>query len=397
MKLNNVICQNAKPTTKNQKLFDGGGLYLEVSKKGGKLWRLKYRYNGKEKRMALGAYPLISLKEARERREEAKKQLEQGKDPSIEKQQAKRQAILDASITFEDVAKEWHEAVKHKWTEKHGKSILRRIEMHLYPRIGKHPIKNISPQQLLNALKEIEKYGVHETTKRIRQYASQVFKYAVLTGKAEINAAAEIGGFLQTARVKHHAALTIEEIPEFLQKLNTNEARLFRQTRIAIELILLTFVRTSELIKATWDEFDLENKIWLIPEKRMKVKEKGDHLVPLANQTIKLLEELKTLPTSPSNYILSSPVAPRKHISDNTILYGLYRMGYKGKTTGHGFRALAMTAIKEKLGYRHEVVDRQLAHAHRNSIDAAYDRAQFLEERTQMMQDWASYIHKLNS
>lgn len=281
--------------------------------------------------------------------------------------------------------------------EKHGKSILRRIEMHLYPRIGKQPIKSITPQQLLNTLKEIEKYGVHETTKRIRQYASQVFKYAVITGKAEINAASEIGGFLQPPKVKHHAALTIEEIPEFLQKLNTNEARLFRQTRIAIELMLLTFVRTSELIKATWDEIDLEQKIWLIPQERMKVKEKGDHLVPLANQTIQLLEELKTLPTSPSNYILPSPIAPRKHISDNTILYGLYRMGYKGKTTGHGFRALAMTTIKEKLGYRHEVVDRQLAHAHRNNVDAAYDRAHFIDERTQMMQEWGDYIEGLNN
>ena len=390
MRLSDNRCKTSKPTTKIQKLFDGGGLYLEVKPSGGKHWKLKYRYANKEKKLAIGAYPLTSLKEARERREEAKKLLEQNKDPSFEKKESRKQTITDSTITFEIVAKEWHETTKHKWSENHAKTILNRLEIHLFPRIGELPIKTITPALLLKKLKEIEELGVYETTKRIRQYTSQIFKYAVVTEKADRNAAAEIGGFLKTGKVKHQAALDIKEIPEFLERLDRNEARLFVQTRLAIKLMLLTFVRTSELLNATWDEFDLENKIWLIPAERMKMKK--EHFVPISNQVSLILNELKKFETSPNNYILPSPIASKKPISKNTILYGLYRLGYKGKATGHGFRALAMTAIKEKLGYRHEVVDRQLAHAHRNSIDAAYDRAQFIDERTQMMQEWADYV-----
>lgn len=389
MKLNDIICKNVKPNGKVQRLFDGGGLYLEVTKSGTKKWRMKYRFGG-EKRLSIGSYPSVTLKEARERREEAKKLLEKGKDPSFEKQEARKQAIADEMITFEIVAKEWHNFTKHKWTESHAKTILNRLELHLYPRIGKLPIKTITPALLLKNLKDIEEQGVYETTKRLRQYATQIFKYAVVTEKTDKNPASELSGYLQTPKVKHQATIDVDEIPEFIQRLNINEARLYEQTRLAIKLMLLTFVRTSELIEASWDEFDIENKIWLIPAERMKMKK--EHFVPLSSQTIEILERLKVYQPNPNNLILPSPITSKKPISKNTILYGLYRLGYKGKATGHGFRALAMTAIKEKLGYRHEVVDRQLAHAHRNSIDAAYDRAQFLEERTQMMQEWADYV-----
>lgn len=393
MKLNDIICKNVKPNGKVQRLFDGWGLYLEVTKSGTKKWRMKYRF-GNEKRLSIGSYPSVTLKEARERREEAKKLLEQGKDPSFEKQVAKKQAIADEMITFEIVAKEWHNFTKHKWTESHAKTILSRLERHLYPRIGKLPIKTITPALLLKNLKDIEEQGVYETTKRLRQYSSQIFKYAVVTEKTDKNPASELSGYLQTPKVEHHATIEVDEIPDFIKKLNNNEARLYEQTRLAIKLMLLTFVRTSELIEASWDEFDIENKIWLIPAERMKMKK--EHFVPLSTQTIEILERLKVYQPNPNNLILPSPITPKKPISKNTILYGLYRLGYKGKATGHGFRALAMTAIKEKLGYRHEVVDRQLAHAHRNSIDAAYDRAQFLEERTQMMQEWADYVESLS-
>jgi integrase len=390
MRLSDNRCKTVKSTKRIQKLFDGGGLYLEVKPSGGKHWKLKYRYGNKEKKLAIGTYPLISLKEARELREEAKKLLVQNKDPSFEKQEAKRQILLDDAFTFEVLAREWHEEMKYKWVEHNAKSILKRMEAHLFPLIGDMPVKTITPPLLLSALKEIEKKGVYETTKRMKQYAGQVFRYGVATGKAEKDVSADIGGFLKTAKVKHHAALAIEELPEFLEKLNKNEARLYNQTRWAIELMMLTFVRTSELLEAVWTEFDLENKTWLIPAERMKMRK--PHIVPLAAQTISILEKLKPLYNGKSSFILPSPISPKKTMSENTILYALYRLGYRGKATGHGFRALAMTAIKEKLGYRHEVVDRQLAHAHRNSIDAAYDRAQFLDERVKMMQEWADYV-----
>lgn len=393
MRLSEIHCKTTKPASRPKKLFDGGGLYLEVMPTGRKLWRLKFRYFGKEKRISLGAYPLISLKEARERRDEAKRLLDKNIDPSVAKQDAKRQILLDNAFTFEVLAKEWHEEMKHKWTKDNAQSVLNRMENHLFPLLGNVPVKMITPPILLSALKKIEQKGVYETTKRIKQYAGQVFRYGVATGKAEKDVSADIGGFLKTAKVKHHAALDVKDLPEFLDKLNKNEARLFNQTRWAIELMLLTFVRTSELLDAVWDEFDFEKKIWLIPAERMKMRK--PHVVPLATQVINILERLKTIQCEKGRYILPSPVSPRKPMSENTILYALYRLGYRGKATGHGFRALAMTAIKEQLGYRHEVVDRQLAHAHRNSIDAAYDRAQFLDDRVKMMQEWADYIDSL--
>lgn len=394
MRLSDKCLKNTKPTTKPYKLFDGGGLYIEIMPHGGKLWRLKFRYAGKEKRLSLGTYPLTTLKEARARRDEAKKLLEKNIDPSLAKQESKRQAILNNAITFEIIAREWHENAKEKWSKDHAATILKRIEMHLFTRIGNLPIKAITPPLLLNVLKQVENGGVYETTKRIRQYASQVFKYAVITGRAEKDVAADLAGALKHSKVKHYATIDIKELPEFLRKLNSNDARLFIQTRLAIELMLLTFVRTSELLEAKWAEIDLDNKVWVIPAERMKMRKA--HVVPLSNQTIQILERLK-FSNETSQYILPSPIASRKPVSENTILYALYRMGYKGKATGHGFRALAMTCIKEKLGYRHEVVDRQLAHAHRNSVDAAYDRAEFLEDRKKMMQEWADYIYTLKA
>lgn len=394
MKLSEAICKNTKPKQKLYKLFDGGGLYLEVTPSGGKHWKLKYYHLRKEKKLPLGEYPIVTLKEAREKREEAKRLLDKNIDPAFAKREADRMAILDNANTFEAIAREWHEYTKEKWSAGHAKTILTRMEMHLFPHIGSLPIKSISSLILLDALKQVEKGGVYETTKRARQYASQVFRYAVITGRAERDVSFELAGALKHAKVQHHAALDIKELPEFLDKLNRNDARLFIQTRLAIELMLLTFVRTSELLEAKWEEFDLADRTWIIPAERMKMRKA--HIVPLANQTVQILERLKAT-NSQWEYILPSPIAPKKPVSENTILYALYRMGYRGKATGHGFRALAMSTIKEKLGYRHEVIDRQLAHAHRNSVDAAYDRAAFLQERRKMMQEWADYVYSLRT
>jgi integrase len=386
MRLSEVKCRNSKQSLKPIKLFDGGGLYLEIMPSGGKLWRLIYRYGGKEKRLSIGPYPLISLQEAGEKREEAKKQLMNHIDPSLAKQESKEKAFADNNNTFEIIAREWHTNVKGKWSVGHAHTVLTRMENHLFPRIGKMPIRSITPSILLNALKDVESCGVFETTKRAKQYAGQVFRYAIITDRVDRDSSIGLNGILTQPKVKHNACLDVKELPELFEKLASNNARLFIQTRYAIELMILTFVRTSELLEAKWSEFDLEGKTWHIPGERMKMRKA--HLVPLASQTIEILEKLRKLDLQ-SAYILPSPLSHRIPLSGNTILSALYKMGYKGKTTGHGFRALAMTAIKEKLGYRHEVVDRQLAHAHRNSIDAAYDRAQFLDERIKMMQEWA--------
>ncbi|MBK9505567.1 MAG: tyrosine-type recombinase/integrase [Bacteroidetes bacterium] len=281
---------------------------------------------------------------------------------------------ISSEITFEKVAREWHDVFKGKWSKDYGEVILKRIEADLLPCLGNLPIRDIKAIILLNALRKIENRGVYETTKRARQYCSQILRYAVANGWVERDVSVDIIGAFKQVRVKHYSALDSNDLPEFLKKLERNEARLFPQTRIAIELMLHTFVRTNELLEAKWHEFDMEGKTWLIPAERMKMRKA--HLVPLSIQVLKFLNDLKSQNTN-SEYILTSLHSSKIPMSNNTILYALYRMGYKGKTTGHGFRALAMTTIKEKLGYRHEVIDRQLAHAHRNSVDAAYDRPNF--------------------
>jgi integrase len=389
MPLTEIKCRTFKPTGKPCKLTDAHGLYLHVMPNGKKYWRLKYRYSGKEKVLALGVYPEVSLAEAREKRQKARKLLESGADPSFAKQDEKRVAAQNAGNTFEMVAREWHERQKARWTLRHARDILHRLEMDVFPDLGKRPIADITAPHVLDVLRQIEKRGAHEIAKRAMQTSGQVFRYAIVTGRAERNPAADLKGALEPVKHGHFAALGADELPAFLQVLAKNDARLYVQTRFAIQLMMLTFVRTSELIGVRWTEFDLENSQWVIPAERMKMRK--PHIVPLSKQAVAILEELKKL-TGQWEWVFPNKPRPRKHMSNNTILVALKRLGYKGRMTGHGFRALAMSTIKEKLGYRHEVVDRQLAHAPRNKIDAAYDRAAFLDDRRKMMQEWADYL-----
>lgn len=389
MKLTKKACDNAKPKEKPYKLADGGGLYLQITPQGGLYWRLKYRFGGKEKLLALGTYPLISLAEAREKRATAKKQLAAGVDPSSVKQEEKRQNVLNAENTFEAVAREWHQHNLEKWSYNHAQTILRRLEMDVFPSIGKTPLKNIAAPDVLKMVRDIEKRGAHEMARRAVQVCGQVFRYAIVTGRAANNPAGDMRGALKPVKKGHYAALEAKDLPEFLSKLHRNDARLFPLTRQAVELLMLTFVRTSELIKAKWEEFDFQEKRWIIPAERMKMRQA--HIVPLSKQVLAILDDIKRQ-NPDRGYVFPAQTDPRGHMSNNTILFALGRMGYRGKATGHGFRALAMSTIKEKLGYRHEVVDRQLAHAHRNTVDAAYDRAKFLDERKVMMQEWADYL-----
>ena len=396
MKLTNTACLNAKPKAKPYKLADGGGLYLLVNPNGAKYWRLKYRYLGKEKTHALGIYPLVSLVNAREGRASAKKLLMVNLSPSTVKKGEKRKAIVNAAQTFEAVAREWHSTKLDSWKPTHAANLLHRLDLDIFPDIGSRPITEISASELLRTIKAIEARGANEIARKTLRICGQVFKYAIITDRRPdgVNPAAALSGALKSYKKGHYAALEAKDLPTFLRKLDRNEARLFPQTMRATRLMMLTFVRTSELIQATWDEFDFDAEQWIIPAERMKMKK--EHIVPLSRQVLTLLKDQKEN-TGAWGWVFPSVTQPRKHMSNNTVLSGLKRMGYHGEMTGHGFRALAMSTIKERLNYRHEVIDRQLAHAHRNHVDAAYDRAQFLPERREMMQQWADYLEKIEN
>lgn len=396
MKLTDKECKAAKAKEKPYKLADGGGLYLLVKINGAKHWRFKYRFLNKEKLLAIGPYPLVSLAEAREAREAAKKLLLTGKDPMTNRQDTKRKAIRNAQNTFKAVALEWHEKQRDRWKPNHALNVERRLEFDIFPYIGTRPIAEIDAPELLDVLRRIEKRGSLYMASRVKQICGQVFRYGIATGRCQRDHSGDLRGALKTAKTAHYPTLDIKEMPEFLEKLEHNDERLFASTRRGIRLLMLTFVRTGELIKSTWDEFDLDNAVWEIPEERMKMG--NSHIVPLSRQVVKILREQKEETEHLGvNWVFPGQVRPKNHMSNNTILFAIGRLGYKGRMTGHGFRALAMSTIKEKLGYRHEVVDRQLAHAHKSKIDRAYDRAQFIDERAVMMQEWADYVDLIAS
>lgn len=273
-----------KPSKKLYRIFDGLGLYVEIDPNGSKYWRLKYQFMGKEKRLALGRYPEISLLEAREKRDKARKLLAEGVDPSFAKQDGKRKAILNAAMTFEVVARDWHQHYKERWSPQYVIDTMHRLEKDIFPRLGSRPIADISAPKLLVVLQLIEKRGAFEVARRMLQICSQIFRYGIITGRVKYNPCFDMRGALKPIKREHFAAIDTRDIPEFLQTLERNEARLFIQTRHAIKLLMLTFVRTSELIGAKWSEFDLEAREWIIPAERMKMRR--PHIVPLAKQAL---------------------------------------------------------------------------------------------------------------
>ncbi|MEZ0261405.1 MAG: tyrosine-type recombinase/integrase [Alphaproteobacteria bacterium] len=395
--LTELECKNAQPGSKRYRLADTGGLYMEIWPNGSRYWRFKYRYLGKEKLLALGVYPLITLREAREARDIAKKKVFSGVDPSAAKKREKQLAILNSENTFEAVAREWHSQQKERWSEVHSRNVLNLLELNIFPHLGSRPIADLTAPELLSVLRKVEKRGAAYLSNRIKQICGQVLRYGIATGRGLRDHAADIKGALKATKVEHFAALDIREMPEFLAALDKNSARLYERTRRAIRLLMLTFVRTTELIEAKWEEFDLENAVWEIPAERMKMSK--PHIVPLSRQAIALLKEQQAETAIFKNcpWVFPSQIKPLNPMSNNTVLFAIGRLGYKGRMTGHGFRALAMTTIKEKLGYRHEVVDRQLAHAPASKVDRAYDRAKFLDDRKKMMEEWADYLDAIVS
>ncbi|WP_395406356.1 tyrosine-type recombinase/integrase [Pseudoduganella sp. UC29_106] len=398
--LTDIQAKNAKPKAASYKLADGGGLYLEVMPTGRKLWRMKIRQaTGKESRLSFGAYPEVSLSAARAKRDAAKKQLVSGIDPAQAKRMEKLQRGIVAANTFEAVAREWHTHKLDTWQPRTAENILHRLEVDIFPRLGKHPISEIKAPLVLDVLRQIEKRGALEIAKRQGQVCSQIFRYAIASGKAEVDPVPGLRGALKSSEGGHHAAITPDELPEFLRVLAKTEGRMFAPTRILMRLMMLIFVRTSELIETPWSEIDLENESWIIDWHRMKMGKKKikprkvNHHVFLPAQGWVLLRELHGI-TGGNRYLFPNQRDHEKPMSNGAILAALKRMNYSGKMTGHGFRSLAMGVIKERLGYRHEVVDRQLSHASGDAYGEAYDRAMFLDERRVMMQQYADYLEK---
>jgi len=395
--LTDIQPRTAKPRDKPYKLSDGGGLYLLVNTDGAKYWRMDYRFTSVRRTLAFGKYPEVTLAEAREKRLAARKLLDQHIDPGQEKKDRARAKGEASANTFEKLAREWHTNKLTAWSASTARDTLRRLEIDIFPEIGSMPISSIKHQHMITALRKIETRGAHEIAHRIKATCARVFTYASQQGIENRNPAADMKDVLKPVHAGHFAAITADELPAFLAAMDKNDARLFKPTRIAMRLMMLVFVRTSELIEAPWSEIDLEAGEWIIPWHRMKRgkmtvnPDKTDHHVCLSRQAIELLRELHAL-TGGGKYLFPNQRNPLKPMSNGAILMALKRMGYQNKMTGHGFRALAMSTIKEHLGYRHEVVDRQLAHAQRDKVVAAYDRAKFLSERRRMMQAWADFI-----
>ncbi len=386
--LSDAKARNATAKPKPYKIADGDGLFLLVTPAGGKYWRLKYFFAGKEKLLALGVYPDVSLSDARERRGQARKVLASGNDPGEVKRESKRVLIEKNEQTFEVVAREWHENRLSKWTPEHAKKILKRLQAHVFPRIGTRPIADITAADLLSVMRKIEEHG-EEIAHRLLQVCGQVFSYAVITQRVSSNPTVSLRGALKPVVKNSHAFLKPNELPEYLKKLEAYDGAL--QTRMALRFLLLTFVRTGELRGAAWSEIDLDKAEWRIPAERMKMRD--PHIVPLSCQAITVLKEMKPI-SGNWQYVFPNQHKPSGQMSENTILYALYRMGYHSRATGHGFRSTASTVLNEN-GFPPDVIERQLAHSERDKVRAAYNHAQYLPERRKMMQWWADYLDEI--
>lgn len=391
--LTDAKCKNATSgALKIRKLADGGGLYLWVYDDGRKYWRLRYWLAGKEKSLSLGVYPHISLKQARGKRDDERAKLGNKLDPSAERKADKLHARIAAENSFEAVALEWYAKQFHTWVASHAGDVKRRLARNLFPALGRRPIAEIDGPELLAAVRKIEERGAYDLAHRVMQVCGQVFRYGIATGRCKRDVAADLRGALTPHKQKHQAAVRPEELPALLRAIGRYDEIGDKQTRLALQLLALTFVRTSELIGGEWSEFDFDASLWLIPGHRMKMK--AEHVVPLSKQALAIVVELKAL-CGGSRFVF--PGRNRdKPISNNTMLFALYRLGYKGKMTGHGFRAVASTILNET-GFRPDVIERQLAHSERDEVRGAYNRAEYLPERQKMMQQWANYLDGLTA
>jgi integrase len=390
--LSDMKIQKAKSKDKPITLFDGGGLFLLVTPSGGKLWRFKYRFKGKEKKLAFGPYPEISLLDARKRRDEARAQIAHGIDPSAIRK-AQKQANTEATETFEAIAREWFQTFLNTWKESHAKRIIGRLERNVFPFLGQTPISEIKAPELLATLRRVEARGTFELAHRMRTICSQVFRYAVATGRAERDPAADLRGALKPVQTINRAAIIDpKKVGDLLRAIDVYQGSFVVQC--ALKLAPLVFVRPGELRHAEWSEIDFENYEWNIAASKMKMKE--PHLVPLSKQAIEILKKIHEL-TGAGRYVFPGRTSQRP-MSENAILVALRNMEYaKEEMSGHGFRAMARTILDEVLQVRPDFIEHQLAHAVRDPNGRAYNRTAHLTERKKMMQTWADYLDGLKA
>jgi len=394
MPLTDTAIRTTKPADKPIKLFDERGLLLLVAPSGGKWWRFRYRFDGKHKSLSMGVYPDVSLAKARERRDEARKLLADGIDPS-KNRKAQKAARADRNAnSFEVVAREWFAKFKPNWVEAHSDKVIRRLERDVFPWIGGDPIAEVRAPDLLACLRRVETRGTVETAHRALQSCGQIFRYAIATGRASRDPSGDLRGALSTVKGTHLASITEPTaVGGLLRACDGYQGSLV--TKCALRLAPLVFVRPGELRKAEWTEIDLERAEWNIPAERMKMRE--PHLVPLATQAVAILTELLAL-TGGGRYVFPGARTNGRPMSDNAILAALRRMGFaKDEMSGHGFRAMARTILDEVLGVRPDFIEHQLAHAVRDPNGRAYNRTAHLVERRKMMQQWADYLDKLKA
>ena len=401
-RLTKLAVESAKTSARPRKLTDGGGMYLLVHPNGSKYWRMDYRIAGKQKTLALGVWPEVSLSEARERREEARRKI-RGEVNPIEERREKRRIKAEQEqeqerieqvqgTTFEKVAHEWMKRQERRWTDKHAFDVRRGLENHVFPEIGATPITELGTREVLDALRRIEAEGKHEAASRARQRCEKVFGYGIITGQCQHNPAAGLRDALTPPRKKPQPALKPDELPEFLNRLEDYDGHML--TKLALWFMLYTFVRTKELRLAQWGEFETEGETptWTIPAEKMKMRR--EHQVPLSSQAIKVLEQVQEF-SGPDGLVFPQQDNPQKPMSENTMLFALYRMGYHSRATTHGFRATASTILNESGKWHPDAIERQLAHVEGNKVRAAYDRSLHLEQRREMMQWWADHLDSL--
>lgn len=391
MKLTARQVDTSKPKDKPYKLSDGGGLYLLVNPNGSRYWRLKYRIAGKEKLLALGVYPDVTLAEARQKRADAKKVLAAGGDPVQEKQeekQAKEQAVANS---FERLAMEWHSHKSTSWSEGYAEHLLMYLKKDIFPFIGQKAITDISQVEMLNVLRKMEQRGVLDKLKKTRQACRQIFTYAIITGRAEHNPVSDLAGALKSPKQQHYPHLLVDQIPDFLRALSEYSGSSI--TRNATRLLMLTGLRTIELRASEWVDIDFDKGVWNIPAERMKMRR--PHLVPLSSQVRELLEEIHQL-TGRGKYVFPGRNDAGKPMSEASVNQVIKRIGYDGKATGHGFRHTMSTILHEQ-GYNTAWIETQLAHVDKNSIRGTYNHAQYLDGRREMLQWYADYMAALEN
>lgn len=399
MKLTNLKVKNAKPKQKNYKLRDGKGLYLFVMTSGSKSWRYDYKIKVDSEKykngtFVYGSFPEISLSEVRILHGETKKIISQGIDPNDRKKELERQKLLSNADTFKKIAGDWLEKKRQEVKPKTLEDIRKRLEKYVFPVIGNIPLNKLSAQDILEMLKNLENRGAYDLLYRLRQYCGQILRYAVAHQKIERDFTVDLVEAFPTRSIKHQPALESHEIPEFLKALRNNDARLYVQTRLALKMLMLTFVRPIELVSAEWSEFDFEDNRWIIRATKMKMKK--DHIVPLFSQTLKILNQMKQV-TGDGQYVFPKQTKPKEHMARDTLSKAVRSLGFQGRHTPHGFRALARTTIREKLDWDSEIIERQLAHLPNTSLGNTYDRTQFLDKRIIMMQEWGDYIEQIEN